>query len=103
MVITAFRMQGNYKAEINQAEMKAIIDCVNVCLVDVREPIEYQEFNIGGINIPSHLVNEHLENLKSFDFLIIACSNGTISHILTRVFQKKLQHKVILHLKEGIY
>jgi rhodanese-related sulfurtransferase len=96
-------MKENFKTEINQTEMLTILDAKNVCLVDIREVIEFQEFNIGGINIPSHLINEKIDLLKSFDVLIIACSNGTLSQILLRVFQKKLPQKTIIHLKEGIF
>jgi rhodanese-related sulfurtransferase len=103
MVIIAFQMKENYNLNISQTELQQIINCKNVCLVDVREEIEFDEFNIGGINIPGHLISERLAALEKFDFLIIACSNGTISHILTRVFKKKLPQKTILHLKDGIY
>jgi rhodanese-related sulfurtransferase len=96
-------MQENYNRNINQTELQEIINCKNVCLVDVREEIEFHNFNIGGINIPSHLINEQLYLLESYDVLIIGCSNGTISHILTRVFRKKLPKKNILHLDKGIY
>ena len=89
--------------EIDQIEMAEILDNQNAAMVDVREVIEFNDFNIGGINVPAHLLNENLETLRKFDVLIIACSNGTISHIMQRVFKKKLPEKTILHLTGGIY
>lgn len=83
--------------------MEEILATKNATIVDVRERSEFLDFNIGGLNVPAHLVNEHLEQLQKFDVLIIVCSNGSRSHILTRVFQKKLPKKIILHLEEGIF
>ncbi|MFT4733352.1 MAG: rhodanese-related sulfurtransferase [Algoriphagus sp.] len=89
--------------EINQDQLAEVLESQHAILVDIREVIEFNDFNIGGINIPSHLLNENLEKLMEFDVLIIACSNGTISHIMQRVFMKKLPTKTILHLTGGIY
>ena len=90
-------------SEINQTELAEVLESQNATLVDVREVIEFNDFNIGGINVPAHLLNENMEKLRQFDVLIIACSNGTISHIMQRVFKKKLPEKTVLHLTGGIY
>lgn len=89
--------------EISQKELSDIIDNQKTAIVDVREKSEFDDFNIGGINIPAHLLNEHLEELEAFDTLIIACSNGARSYILARVIQKKLPEKNVLHLTEGVF
>ncbi|UBM58487.1 rhodanese-like domain-containing protein [Marinilongibacter aquaticus] len=89
--------------EINQEELEKIRQEAGTTLVDIRETLEFQDFNIGGINIPAHLINENTEVLKPFAQLILVCSNGTRSAILTRVFQKKFPDKRIFHLSEGIF
>ena len=50
--------------EIDQIEMAEILDNQNAAMVDVREVIEFNDFNIGGINVPAHLLNENLETLR---------------------------------------
>ncbi|AWV98187.1 rhodanese-like domain-containing protein [Arcticibacterium luteifluviistationis] len=89
--------------EINQKELKNVLDKENATIVDVRETSEFKDFNIGGINIPAHLLNEHLDELREFDTLIVACSNGARSYILAKIIQKKLPQKNVLHLTEGVF
>ncbi|WP_341226922.1 rhodanese-like domain-containing protein [uncultured Arcticibacterium sp.] len=89
--------------EISQNELQEVLDNQNAVIVDVRERSEFNDFNIGGISVPAHLLNEHLKDLTEFDTLIVACSNGARSYILARVIQKKLPEKNILHLGEGVF
>ncbi len=89
--------------EINQSETQDLIEKGSAVIVDVREKWEFDDFNIGGINIPAHLLNDHLNELKQYSQLIVACSNGTRSSIMARVIQKKLPKKEIYHLEEGVF
>ncbi len=88
--------------EITLDELPEWLSDKDCQLIDIRETEEFAEFNLGGINIPSHLINENVEKLSAYTTLIIACSNGTRSHILARVYRKKFPGKRILHLKDGI-
>ncbi len=89
--------------EISKTEMEELLKKENALLVDIRDPWEFKDFNMGGINIPSHEINEHLEKLQKYELAIIACSNGTRSYIVSRLFQKKLPDTQIYHLTEGIF
>lgn len=89
--------------EISQKELQNILKEQNSVIVDVREKSEFDDFNIGGISVPAHLLNEHLEELKEFDTLIVACSNGARSYVLAKIIQKKLPEKNVLHLTEGVF
>lgn len=75
----------------------------NCILIDVRENLEFKEFNIGGINIPPHEILTETDHLKKFKTIIVACSNGTRSHIVAKLLQKKMPNSKILHLEEGIF
>lgn len=94
-------MQG-FK-EISQSDLDEILSKPSTILLDVRETHEFSDFNIGGLNIPPHEITERLEELKSYDTIIVACSNGTRSSIVARLLTKKLSEKNILHLEEGIF
>lgn len=89
--------------EISQAELADIKQKPQTEIVDIREHLEFEDFNIGGINVPAHLLNENLDRLETYQHLIVVCSNGTRSHILSRVMAKKLPMIQIYHLSEGIY
>jgi rhodanese-related sulfurtransferase len=89
--------------EISQNDLKIILSNPKSILLDVREISEFADFNIGGINIPPHEVTERLEEIKNYQTIVVACSNGTRSSIVARLLRKKLPEKTILHLEEGVF
>ncbi|PSR52270.1 NADH oxidase [Adhaeribacter arboris] len=50
-------------------------------IVDVREPHEYEEFNIGALNIPLGSLPQHLEELEEHkdEEIILHCRSGARS------------------------
>ncbi|SEP41440.1 rhodanese-like domain-containing protein [Mucilaginibacter sp. OK283] len=65
--------------QINAAELLArITRGEQLHLIDVREAIEYQTFNIGGVNIPLSTLADKLNNLgyNKTDELIVICKVG---------------------------
>jgi rhodanese-related sulfurtransferase len=89
--------------KITQSDLENILSEPKTVLLDVREISEFGDFNIGGINIPPHEVLDRLEELKSYNTIVVACSNGTRSSIVARLLTKKLPNSKILHLEEGIF
>lgn len=85
--------------EINLEQLKNFKDSE---IVDVREKIEFSEYNRGGRNIPAHEINTFIEELSQEDKLVVICSNGFRSSIVARVLEKKLATIPIFHLTEGI-
>lgn len=71
-------------------------------IVDVREKVEFFDFNIGGRNIPAHEINHFLPELEKEEKLVVICSNGLRSSIVARVLQKKLPTIPVFHLTYGI-
>lgn len=89
--------------EITQNDLDSYLKEENTVLLDVREIWEFRDFNIGGINIPPHEITDHIDQLKQYCQIIVACSNGTRSSIVARLLTKKLPETKILHLEEGIF
>ena len=89
--------------EISQSDLESILSDPNSILLDVREISEFADFNIGGIYIPPHEVTERLDELKNYQTIVVACSNGTRSSIVARLLKKKLPENTILHLEEGVF
>ena len=50
-------------------------------VIDVREPHEYQEFNIGALNIPLGSLPQRLEEMEDHknDEIIVHCRSGARS------------------------
>jgi adenylyltransferase/sulfurtransferase len=83
--------QDNTK-EINMQDLEQWKkDQLNYQLVDLREPYEYEEYNIGGINIPLYSLNDHLDQLSSTQRIVCCCSSGKRSkiamHLLKDTFE----------------
>jgi rhodanese-related sulfurtransferase len=87
---------------VKEIDKKALSKLTNYTVVDIREIEEFTSHNIGGLNIPAHLLNENLALLQSSKKIVVVCSNGTRSHIMARVMQKKIPSAQIYHLTEGI-
>src|SRR5690606_34958370 len=65
--------------EITVQELKAKMDNnENFVLVDVREPYEYEEANIGGILIPLGEIPEHLDEFDEWQDkeIVLMCRSG---------------------------
>ncbi|MFN3852254.1 MAG: rhodanese-like domain-containing protein [Spirosomataceae bacterium] len=88
---------------ITQKELEELTNKQDTVVVDVQEKWEFADFNIGGINIPPHEITERLDELKSYENIVVVCTNGTRSAIVARLLSKKLPDKKIYHLEEGIY
>ncbi len=72
----------NNMQDINVQELK---DRLNkgeqLHIIDVREPYEYEEFNIGAILIPLGDLKEQLSSIEQFktEELIVHCKSGNRS------------------------
>jgi rhodanese-related sulfurtransferase len=93
----------NKPIQISQSGIAEILKQESTSIVDIRDPWEFSDFNIGGMNVPAHGLNEHKEQIQSYKNIIVVCSNGTRSSIVARVLGKKLPNTTIYHLEEGIF
>ncbi len=75
---------------------------ISFIAIDIREVVEFSDYNLGDKNIPAHEITDNIEFLKTFENIAVVCSNGTRSHIMARVIQKKIPSAQIYHLTEGI-
>jgi len=68
---------------ITASELKQKIEAgENIKIIDVREPAEYAESNIGGILLPlGQIANMQLDDIEDYknEELIIHCKGGTRS------------------------
>lgn len=90
--------------DISLEAAEALAKEASTILVDVREPWEFEEFNIGGVNIPLAEIREHHTELLPFDTIVVVCTNGTRSKVAAKDYCRTdvFQTKNIYHLHGGI-
>jgi len=93
----------NY-SDITLPELEQIIVSKKAIVVDVREPWEFEEFNIGGLNIPLADIRERRVELMLFQQVVVVCTNGTRSRVAAKDYcrAEAFSEKQIYHLKGGI-
>jgi len=74
-------------------------------LIDVREPYENEEFNIGGTNIPlGDLLNheEELKELSKTGDLVLYCRSGNRSVMAQKLLAARFGIENTINLKGGV-
>jgi len=66
------------------------LEKVNISLIDIREPYEHEEFNIGGENIPMDEFDE--KNIKPNVKTVLYCASGIRSKTLAQKLHKANQN-----------
>ncbi|SDT13578.1 adenylyltransferase and sulfurtransferase [Mucilaginibacter mallensis] len=88
--------------EITIAELKKWLSEVpgEIYLVDVRESYEFEDYNIGGINIPLYELQDHIAVLPSDKKLVFCCQSGQRSKMAIQLL-KPLYKGKMYSLKNG--
>ncbi|HEX5111467.1 MAG TPA: rhodanese-like domain-containing protein [Saprospiraceae bacterium] len=74
-------------------------------LIDVREPYEHEEFNIGGRNIPLGDLMNHEEELKALSKtgdLVLYCRSGNRSAVAQKLLASRFGIENTINLKGGV-
>ncbi|MBD2755669.1 rhodanese-like domain-containing protein [Spirosoma validum] len=76
----------------------------NTAVIDVRDEWEFDEFNIGGLNLPLPDIRARKGELLPYNTLIVICTNGVRSRVAAKdlLRQPEFQEKTIYHLHGGI-
>ncbi len=70
-------------------------------LIDVREPYEHEEFNIGGQLIPLNEICQHIDSITTNKPVIIYCRKGIRSQIAIQRLQEKFPFTNLINLIGG--
>jgi len=73
----------------------------NFQLIDVREPEEHEEFNIGGELIPLGEIMQHAEKIATDKPVIIYCRKGIRSQVAIQRLQEKFSYSNLFNLIGG--
>ena len=90
--------------DIRLPDLEKLREQPNTAVLDVRDEWEFEEFNLGGLNIPLPDIRARKAELFLYDSLVIICTNGVRSRVAAKDFmrQPEFQTKVIYHLHGGI-
>lgn len=87
---------------ISPEELKALLKKDQVFLLDVREPVEHKDYNIGGTLIPLTDVLLQHQQIPIDRPVIVYCKKGIRSQIAIQRLEEKFGFTNLLNLKGGI-
>lgn len=90
--------------DITLPDLETLRQQPGTAVVDVRDEWEFDEFNVGGLNVPLPDLRARKAELLPYDPLIVICTNGARSRVAAKdlLRQPEFQHKTIYHLHGGI-
>jgi adenylyltransferase/sulfurtransferase len=74
----------------------------DIVLIDIREPFEHDDFNIGGILIPINSLTEHIAKIDKTRPVILYCQKGIRSVIAIQRLQQKFGYNNLVNLSGGM-
>ncbi|QJW89364.1 rhodanese-like domain-containing protein [Spirosoma taeanense] len=97
-------MTASAYTDITMTEFETLRQQPGTAVVDVRDEWEFEEFNLGGLNVPLPDIRTRKAELAPYDNLIVICTNGVRSRIAAKdlLRQREFQNKRIYHLHSGI-
>ena len=71
-------------------------------IIDVREDYEFDDGNIGGLNIPLGEILSNLSKIPGNKPVVLCCKTGKRSAAMTLTLERKHGMKNLLTLKGGL-
>ena len=90
--------------DINLNTLRLLRQDLGTIVIDVREVWEFDEFNVGGVNIPLGEVHNRVGELTDFTTIFVVCANGSRSKVAAHFYGRTptLAGKTVYQLKGGI-
>ncbi len=89
--------------EIDYEELELVMqELVPPLLVDVREPHEYLQFNLGGVNWPLNTIAQHIPELLARTSVVLCCQSGVRSRKAYEILAPALPNHQFRQLKGGV-
>lgn len=90
--------------DITLPDFETLREQPGAAVVDVRDEWEYEEFNVGGLNVPLPDIRTRKAELLPYNSLIVICTNGVRSRVAAKdlLRQPEFRAKTIYHLHGGL-
>lgn len=97
-------MSAQPYTDISLSELDTLRQQPDTAVIDVRDEWEFDEFNIGGFNIPLPDIRARKSELLPYHSLIVICTNGVRSRVAAKdlLRQPEFLNKTIYHLHGGL-
>ena len=95
-----FDSSDPFSININQFEQALADDVIQV--IDVREEIEFEAFNLGGRNIPLDDLEDELDTISNKN-IVVVCQTGARSLKAIEILRSHFTELKIYNLKGGIH
>jgi len=98
------QLKANNQQEISIEELENWLGKIpeEVCLIDVREEYEFEDYNIGGINIPFDDLMDEAGSLPKNKKIVFCCRSGQRSKMAVALLKPVFEGE-LYNLKNGIY
>lgn len=86
---------GELNARLNEGD--------DIVLIDVREPYEHEDFNIGGLLMPMETIFESIADIPKNKTVVMYCAKGIRSGIVIQRLEAQYGYTNLLNLTGGMY
>jgi adenylyltransferase/sulfurtransferase len=95
---------GKIIREITSTELKQRMVAPNnhLFILDVREPLEYEEYNIDGTLIPLGMLPERLGEIPMDKDIVVVCQSGIRSMRAAEYIHANLRNVNVMNLRGGL-
>lgn len=87
---------------ISAEELKKALQSDTIELIDVREPYEYEDRNLGGKNIPLDEVLSSVEIISKDKKVVFCCQTGKRSGAIVMTLCRKFDFNNLYSLDGGV-
>jgi len=88
---------------ITSQELKTKIDNnEDFQLIDIREDYEFEDYNLGGVNLPLDTVMSSTDKINTNKMVVFCCNSGKRSAAIIHTLKRKLNLTELYSLKGGI-
>lgn len=89
--------------EITATELKSMLEKKsNFQLIDLREDYQFEDFNIGGINIPLDEIISNKNKIDTSKKVVFICNTGRKSQAIIRTLKVKHLFSNLFNVKGGM-
>lgn len=90
--------------DISLDELDTLSQLPGALLVDVRDDWEFDEFNLGGLNVPLADIRARRHELLPYDPLLVICTNGVRSRVAAKDLLRhpEFAGKTVYHVAGGV-
>ncbi|GAB4252387.1 MAG: hypothetical protein Kow0079_07120 [Vicingaceae bacterium] len=74
----------------------------DIALIDLREDYEFEDFNLGGKNIPLDTLFNNLDEIPADKPVIFCCNSGKRAVAMVHTLEQKHNYQNLYILKGGV-